>query len=606
MSLIHPYSPRRGEADVLVTRADDPLLVAKKAKAGVHTILDPAFSISAGFNLGAVYTPPALATWLAAQVMRNVRTCKRPIVVDPACGDGALLSSVRAVVSGNAELIGVDLDETALDTASARMQGSTRTVLADALVPQHGVPARQAWREMIPAGADAVIANPPWGADLVHDRASLAQAGYTLTSGQYDSYELFLELSIKIVRPGGVVGVIIPDSVFLPEHVGIRKLLLRETTLLLIARLGEGLFPGVYRGATVLLLRNEAPAPGHLVSCFRLPKAWRDRVLADSTDLQTAQDELAHEVPQRRFALDPAAQFDIDLTEAESSTVRVIAEAGGGWTASLIGGRGVELSKSGQVLRCTSCQTARPRPRSSGMVECAGCGEPLSSETSVLDVIVRKGPSPGPDWHPLIVGEDVDRYSVAPSRSIRIGVAGINYKDADGFAARKLLVRKTGVGLKAAIDASRAITSQVVFHYRLGPDRLEHPFLLDYFWGVLNSRVMLAYHLKRFGDNEWRSHPYVTQRVLAELPIPQVAPGTWQWSQAIEIARATREIETLGLAPDRDLRVEALVAGLYGLKRTDCEWVLGVLDGADALQPIRSLRVDLADLLDPVRSMPGG
>ena len=98
-------------------------------------------------------------------------------------------------------------------------------------------------------------------------------------------------------------------------------------------------------------------------------------------------------------------------------------------------------------------------------------------------------------WWPLIAGEDVDRYRSSPSREIRVGIPGINYKRAIGGAEDRLLVRKTGIGLKGAIYQGDAYTTQTVFHFRATDE--SPSFLLPYVLGVLCSRVMLAVHLKR-------------------------------------------------------------------------------------------------------------
>jgi hypothetical protein len=167
-----------------------------------------------------------------------------------------------------------------------------------------------------------------------------------------------------------------------------------------------------------------------------------------------------------------------------------------------------------------------------------------------------------------------------------------------------LLVRKTGVGLKAAIDESGALTNQVVFHF------VEHQgipvpeFLLDYMLGILCSRVLLAYHLRRSGENEWRSHPYVTPKMLMSLPVPPFKEGTWHWRQARAIADAARARQGADQSSDvmtLDLNVERLVAGMYDISEEQIEWVANVLDEAQALEPIRSLRISDPSLLKAVR-----
>jgi hypothetical protein len=166
------------------------------------------------------------------------------------------------------------------------------------------------------------------------------------------------------------------------------------------------------------------------------------------------------------------------------------------------------------------------------------------------------------------------------------------------FARPKLLIRKTGVGIKAVVDESGAATNQVVFHFTRRKD--SPSFVLDYMEGVLCSRVLLAWHLKRHGEVEWRSHPYITQHVIRGFPVP-VPNSPEEWAQAQAIANAVQD-RRMAKRHDsaEDIAVERLVAGLFGLTEADMRWVLGVLDSAQQLEPIRTLRLPSASLVAPL------
>jgi adenine-specific DNA-methyltransferase len=200
-------------------------------------------------------------------------------------------------------------------------------------------------------------------------------------------------------------------------------------------------------------------------------------------------------------------------------------------------------------------------------------------------------------WRALIAGEDVRRYAARPSRRIRIDVPGIAYKRANAFAGAKLLVRKTGVGLTSAVDESGAYTTQVVFHYK--PRDPGDAFLLDYLAGVLSSRMLLAYYLRTRGESEWRSHPYVTQKVIEELPIPTPASGTQTHAQARAIACAARA-RRVAADVTLELELERLVCGLYDLGPADWRWALRVLDAAQSLEGIKELRLPQDTPLSPL------
>jgi predicted RNA methylase len=558
-------------------------------------------------NLGAIYTPRVLAAWVARQLLDYLPTGGSITILDPACGDGALLSSVANASDQNSviRLIGADLDANALLLARKRLPSTTELHLTNSLAPDASRCPVKAWQQLLKRHRiDGIIANPPWGADIGYSRTDLKALGYSLANGQFDSFELFIEICLSIVEDGAVLAFIVPDAIFLPEHEPLRRLILRSSEILLIGRLGEGIFPDISRGTAVIILRKGNPRPNHSVECFRLTREWRQRVLSEHVTLYDAKRALTHVVRQRRFSQNAMAYFNIDISEREEEVVRVISESGLPWTRWFKSGRGIEISKYGKVIMCPQCGRVYPQPRRMPNHVCKSCGRAFISNDATQRQVVRPLRGSESTWRPLIVGEDVDRYSCFPSREILVGVPGISYKGDDTFKFRKLLVRKTGVGLKAAVDETGAYTNQVVFHYYIPPHFHTPPFLLDYVQAVLCSRVLFAYHLKHIGESEWRSHPYITQKVIASLPIPDICEGTWQWTQAQAIAEAVKERHRQAVGShnsDIDVFIDCLVAGLFGIEESDCSWVLQVLDNAQALEPIRTLRLNNPKLLKPIR-----
>lgn len=552
-------------------------------------------------SLGAVYTPQALAQWVAGHLVGHMAKLESPLVLDPACGDGALLEAFVAK-RPETRVVGLDVDPGAV--AATQAQG-LRAYQLDTLQPSRDTQPEFFLQELL-GPVDAVIANPPWGAD-VPGRDALERLGYTLASGRFDSYELFLELCLRVVGVGAPLAFIVPDSLFLPEHEPLRRLLLTQTRLHLVARLGEGFFPGVCRGTVVLVFSKGAPPSEARVRCLRLDRSWRRRISRGEATLADAERALVHEVPQARFLEDPGARLDIDVQEAERTALAKL-EVPPAWEAWFEWGGGHRISKTGRVYACPNCGTCAPTPRKPDRPVRCRCGSTnRPAELPLRRIVRRLADQPAQEgWTPLIVGEDVDRYHVSPSREVELGVPGIRYQPKHVFKGPRLLVRKTGVGLKAAIEERDRATNQVVYHCKLRTDVDVPEFALYYALGVLSSRVLLAYHLRRGGENEWRSHPYVTPGVLKRLPLPLPVEGTWTWTQAQAIAEAARACQAAGrdLTEELDLRVECLVAGLYELDLADCAWVNDVLASAQQLQAIRSVRLSDPRLLAPRRISP--
>jgi SAM-dependent methyltransferase len=132
-------------------------------------------------RLGAWYTPPALVDAVVAEVCRNFlpRT-----VLDPACGDGAFLRPFESC----AEVTGVDVDP------------FTAFVHDDSL--------RRDWGDQ---HFDAVVGNPPFLSQL---SAATSRGGRSrFGGGPYaDAAAEFLALAMRLARPGGRVGLVLPIS----------------------------------------------------------------------------------------------------------------------------------------------------------------------------------------------------------------------------------------------------------------------------------------------------------------------------------------------------------------------------------------------------------
>ena len=560
-------------------------------------------NLSDDFEKGQVYTPTFLAIWVAELLKEHLGKHWSGKLLDPACGDGELLNAVADKLP-NSKLHGIDIDVNVTRSARSRLGRSATIRTADmleSLIIKNDESEKNEKNEKSEENDEsgekqltfnALISNPPWGADLLHSRTSLKQSGYSLANGQFDSWSLFVEASLNVLEHGGVAAFILPDAIFSSEHTATRAFIADNFSIELIARLGEGIFRGICRGTTVLVIRKEVPEPNHLVEVFRLTRSQRNAVMSGCVNLQDARIRDRHYVGQSRFVSDSRTRWDIDVRFSDEGVLGRMESLSGNWSEQILPGRGVELSKKGLVKTCNHCGYAIPAPTRPRVVVCADCGKSAYSDEMPTDRIVVSEQQNVPGFMPFIVGEDINRYGLSCSRQIKLDVPGINYKDQEIFSRERLLVRKTGVGLKATVTKKVAASNQVVFHYV--PRSRNMSFYLYYVLGVLSSRIMFAYHLRKSGENEWRSHPYVTPKSLAILPIPTPSVGTRSWRQALEIARRVKMLlryrgSNKKLDLDLDLQVEGLVAGLYHFDRSDLGWVKQVICDAQDLEPMRVL-----------------
>jgi SAM-dependent methyltransferase len=230
--------------------------------------------------LGAYYTPPDIAAWLAQETLGPLLLANPQapcLLLDPACGDGALLAAagdflLHAGAVSRARLCGVDIDPTAIAAAEqtfSRRNLPVTLLNRDSLTEE---PLNRTFPEAeAQGGFDAVLGNPPFVS--IRELARSQPAGtvtryrreYYTARGNFDLYVLFVELALRVLRPGGRCGLILPNKwAGLDYAHNCRELLLRESRLETVLDLSTAnIFPGaeVYPHALVFEKRPQAIFP---------------------------------------------------------------------------------------------------------------------------------------------------------------------------------------------------------------------------------------------------------------------------------------------------------------------------------------------------------
>ncbi len=111
-------------------------------------------------------------------------------------------------------------------------------------------------------GFDAVVGNPPWGATFSEVAEDYSKRVYECsTSGELDSYAMFIERALRIVRDAGLLGYITPDTFLRKDgHESLRRLLLQNNRLIEVVETGP-LFSGVRdTWCSILRVQNSRPS----------------------------------------------------------------------------------------------------------------------------------------------------------------------------------------------------------------------------------------------------------------------------------------------------------------------------------------------------------
>lgn len=247
-----------------------------------------------------------------------------PRVLDPACGSGQFLLSLSRrllpdrpgkptdVLAVFRSMHGVDIDPGAATLAAfnlslqavralCKTQGADPPMVVDWLTEQVGpgfpwflgsqihqgnalllAPGGEGgtfrWTERFGEvfsgdrpGFDVVIGNPPWVSFGLRDRAGAGEEEDAYLRRLYSFgaqyklslYPLFIELALRLTRPGGLHGFLIPDSFFTGRHFSkIRAHLLEISQPLLFCLVESGPWPGVHVGHTGFYCVRRLPVPG--------------------------------------------------------------------------------------------------------------------------------------------------------------------------------------------------------------------------------------------------------------------------------------------------------------------------------------------------------
>ena len=269
---------------------------------------------------GIYYTPQFVVRYIVANTLgrlleeRTYNEVRQLKVLDPACGSGSFLIEAFDVldkyhqrVRGDhdefdffrrAEILtsniyGVDLDAQAVEIA--RLNLLLKTLNQRARLPDLANNIRQGnslisgtpeelreyfgenweekkpfnWEEEFPqimasGGFDVVIGNPPYVRiqTLDKDEVAFYNDHYEAATGNYDIYTLFVERGLKLLRPGGVFGMILPNKFMQARYgKGLRKLLSDAKAVWKVVNFEDAQVFEEATTYTCLLFLQKAPSP---------------------------------------------------------------------------------------------------------------------------------------------------------------------------------------------------------------------------------------------------------------------------------------------------------------------------------------------------------
>ena len=159
-----------------------------------------------------------------------------------------------------------------------------------------------------PASFDAVIGNPPWAKkELAADPAvkRYLWETYPSTRGIFDLFRPFVEQGIRLLADGGMFGFVLPDIVLLKNYPETRRYLLEQLTLTRIDWWPMPWPSAVIDAATIIGIKQPAPK-NHRVK----------------TSLRDGDSPAEQKIPQSDFWENPRLAFNLHLTPEKRQVLK--------------------------------------------------------------------------------------------------------------------------------------------------------------------------------------------------------------------------------------------------------------------------------------------
>lgn len=188
--------------------------------------------------LGQFFTPSKVSDFIVS--FASLHLNERGSACDPACGDGVFLSSM--IRHDFKEVVGEDVDESVIKTIPLHVKERVKIFFGNALQRSPRSNKSPSLKEDY---FDLVAGNPPFSAKYGRVRDKVSLSDYKLGRGlNSQAIEvLFLERFIQLAKDQGIIGVILPDGIFLNTgYRKVREFIMNSCKVLAIVSLPRAIF----------------------------------------------------------------------------------------------------------------------------------------------------------------------------------------------------------------------------------------------------------------------------------------------------------------------------------------------------------------------------
>lgn len=489
---------------------------------------------------GIYYTPTYVVDYIVKNTVGELAKdknfdLKNIKILDPACGSGSFLmkafdylvtldkkkngeieqtkldlAGATATYGRKIEILknnifGVDLDPKAVEIAqlnlllkAAEKKHRLPTLqenikIGNSLIDDKTISPRafrweEEFKEIISNGGfDVVIGNPPYGAAFNNNEKIYFEQKYFYMKSIYESYRLFIERAIKLVKKEGYLGLIIPNTWFYltnAEHM--RKELLSKFTLVKIINLPQSVFEDATIDTCILILRNLSQNSNQIKTYF-FP--YKDKI----NNLENLKYSM---IKQNDLLNAPSSVINLKLTGDDASLIS-------------------KIKKQPLVLNDYVKIITGIKPYQ------VGKGIPSQTKKILDEKPYTSTTQKDGSFKPWLTGKFISRYGLLPNKEfIKYGEWLAEPKTAVIFETDRIVLQQIrNPSLPRRIVATfikGGIYTNNGIHNLLIKDKKQSLWIL----GILNSKLMNFYFSAHYNDVN------IKPSNLYNLPYPQYAPNS--------------------------------------------------------------------------------
>ena len=405
-------------------------------------------------------------------------------------------------------------------------------------------------------GFDAVIGNPPYGADFIDQSATYLKNKYNTFRWRGESYLVFVEKAISLLRKEGYLGYILPDTYLnLGFTQTLRDYLFQTTKIKEIVSLPSNVFTGATVDTTLLFVEK-----AEQISTYKqytvVVKVFNKRNAISSV----IKPDRVFNVPIDIWYDQKVFNISSDSTESKTLAKADRLPKVGDFVEMFSGIKVYEVGKG------TPPQTEQVRNT-----------KPFTAEKRL-----------NKDFSPFFDGKHISRYALLWKQNnwVKYGPWVAAPRNPANFVGEKIVIRKiVGETLISTYTQETSYCNTLLHVLKIKPNS-EYNYL--YLLGILNSRFIGWYFKKKFQISADDTFPQIMIRDILQFPIPKgqdpkqnnidsLANDMLNLNKQLPIAKTPHEKEVLQRQIDAtDRQIDRLVYELYGLTDEEIKVVEGI------------------------------